>query len=69
MRKPRARSARDEVTPISDVRGSDAYRRQLVENLFAKCFHDLTPAPAAGVNSPRCPRSENRCRTNRPSAM
>ena len=34
--------ARDEITPISDVRGSDAYRYQLAENIFAKCYHDLT---------------------------
>ncbi len=36
------RLARDEITPISDVRGSATYRLQLVENLFAKCFHDLS---------------------------
>ncbi len=35
--------ARNEVTPISDVRGDAGYRHQLVENLFAKCFHDLNP--------------------------
>lgn len=36
------RIARGEVAPISDVRGSDAFRSQLIENLFAKCWHDLT---------------------------
>ncbi len=34
------RVAREEITPISDVRGSANYRRQLVENLFVKCFYD-----------------------------
>ncbi len=34
--------ARDEITPITDVRGSADYRWQLVENLFVKCFHDLS---------------------------
>ncbi|TWT35900.1 4-hydroxybenzoyl-CoA reductase subunit gamma [Posidoniimonas corsicana] len=38
------RAARDEVAPISDVRGSAAYRLQLVENLFVKCLHDLSEA-------------------------
>lgn len=32
-----------EVTPISDVRGSAEFRALLVKNLFAKCWHDLTP--------------------------
>lgn len=35
-------TAREEVTPISDVRGSAGFRSQLVENLFTKCWHDLT---------------------------
>ena len=35
--------ARDAITPLSDVRGGADYRRQLVENLFVKCFHDLQP--------------------------
>ncbi|NOZ39729.1 MAG: xanthine dehydrogenase small subunit [Planctomycetes bacterium] len=34
--------AREEISPISDVRGSANYRRQLVENLFVKCFYDLS---------------------------
>ena len=38
--------ARGEVTPISDVRGDAAYRHQLVENLFSKCYYDLNPQPA-----------------------
>ncbi|MEN0110566.1 MAG: FAD binding domain-containing protein, partial [Planctomycetota bacterium] len=40
------RLAREAVTPITDVRGGAEYRSQLVENLFAKCWHDLT-APEA----------------------
>ncbi len=36
------RIARQEITPISDVRGSADYRLQLVENLFTKCFYDLS---------------------------
>ena len=39
------RIARDEITPISDVRGSAEYRLQLVENLFAKCYYDLSCSP------------------------
>jgi xanthine dehydrogenase small subunit len=35
------RIARTEIKPISDVRGAADYRLQLIENLFAKCFHDL----------------------------
>lgn len=41
------RIARDEITPLTDVRGSADYRLQLVENLFAKCWHDLSPSPTA----------------------
>lgn len=36
------RVARDEIKPISDVRGSDQFRRQLAENLFSKWFHERT---------------------------
>ncbi len=39
------RIAREEVAPLSDVRGSASFRSQLVENLFAKCWHDLSPEP------------------------
>lgn len=35
------RIARDEIKPISDVRGGADYRLQLVENLFAKCWHEV----------------------------
>ncbi|MEM9352143.1 MAG: FAD binding domain-containing protein [Planctomycetota bacterium] len=41
--------ARGEVTPISDVRGSADYRWQLVENLFVKCFYDLSTTTPATV--------------------
>ena len=34
------RIARDEVKPISDVRGSAEYRAQLAENIMAKFWHD-----------------------------
>lgn len=44
------KTARGEVAPISDVRGSSDYRLQLVENLFAKCYHDLTSNLGAPVS-------------------
>jgi xanthine dehydrogenase small subunit len=34
-------AARQAISPWSDVRGSADYRRQLVENLLLKCFHEL----------------------------
>ena len=37
------RVARTEVRPITDVRSDAAYRAQLVENLFAKAFFELSP--------------------------
>lgn len=40
MRKA-GRHARTEITPISDVRGSDDYRRQLAENILVKTYHEL----------------------------
>lgn len=40
--KSAGKIARKEITPLSDVRGSDTYRLQVVENLFAKCYYDLT---------------------------
>ncbi|MEM8873572.1 MAG: FAD binding domain-containing protein [Planctomycetota bacterium] len=33
--------ARDEVTPMTDVRGSETYRRTVVQRMFSKLFHDL----------------------------
>jgi xanthine dehydrogenase small subunit len=38
-----------EVTPISDVRGSDGYRRTLAKNILVKFWHDIECA-AAGQN-------------------
>jgi xanthine dehydrogenase small subunit len=35
-----------EVTPISDVRGSDAYRRTLARNILVKFWHDIDGAAA-----------------------
>lgn len=32
--------ARGEITPISDVRGSERYRSQLGENILVKCYYD-----------------------------
>jgi xanthine dehydrogenase small subunit len=43
------RIARQEISPISDVRGSDTYRSQLVENLFQKFYFDRAPQPAAAT--------------------
>jgi xanthine dehydrogenase small subunit len=39
------RIARDEIRPISDVRGSADYRLQLAENIMAKFWYDISPAP------------------------
>jgi xanthine dehydrogenase small subunit len=39
--------AAGEITPWSDVRGSETYRRRLAENVLVKFFHDVTgPEPA-----------------------
>jgi xanthine dehydrogenase small subunit len=35
------RIAKDEITPISDVRGSKDYRLQLAGNILPKCWHDV----------------------------
>ncbi len=42
--KHAGRIAREEVKPISDVRGSAGYRSQLAENIMAKCAHELLTA-------------------------
>jgi xanthine dehydrogenase small subunit len=39
--------ARDEVTPITDVRGSETYRRTLARNVLLKFWHEAI-SPAAG---------------------
>lgn len=44
------RIARGLVQPISDVRGSADYRSQLVENLFAKCYYDLSSTLSVPVS-------------------
>jgi xanthine dehydrogenase small subunit len=46
------RIARDEIKPISDVRGSADYRLQLAENIMAKCWYDLMP-PAPPIRAAR----------------
>lgn len=38
------RVARDEITPISDVRGSSDYRYQLAENILQKFYHETAGA-------------------------
>ena len=38
------RIARDEIKPISDVRGSADYRLQLAENIMSKFWYDIMPA-------------------------
>lgn len=48
------RMAREEITPISDVRGSAAFRGQLAENIMLKFYYDLGEAfqsQAEGVAS------------------
>ncbi len=41
------KQAREEITPISDVRASQDYRLQVTENLFRKLHHDLFANAAA----------------------
>jgi xanthine dehydrogenase small subunit len=47
-----AESARREITPISDVRGSADYRCQLAENVMRKFFVDVTDAAATKSAAP-----------------
>jgi xanthine dehydrogenase iron-sulfur cluster and FAD-binding subunit A len=35
------KKARDEISPISDVRASSDYRSQLAENILKKFFHEF----------------------------
>jgi xanthine dehydrogenase small subunit len=58
--------AGQEVTPISDVRGSHEYRRLLAENILVKFWHDLDDGdgnaeepvvPSAGRREPSLARS------------
>jgi len=41
--------AREEITPISDVRGSADYRRQLAENILLKFYFDVAPPEPVAV--------------------
>lgn len=41
--------ARSEISPISDVRASAAYRLKLAENILLKLYHALGPSPAEAV--------------------
>lgn len=38
--------AREEITPIDDVRGSREFRLQLAENILTRFYHDVTGATA-----------------------
>ena len=40
------------VTPMSDVRGSETYRRTLTRNLFIKLWHELNPQASASTPTP-----------------
>ena len=50
-----AEVAMGEVTPMTDVRGSEAYRRQLAGNILLKLYHDLKPAGGGGSNGRHVP--------------
>ncbi len=54
--------AAGEITPISDVRGSAAYRGQLARNIFLKYFHELVPVLLlllhVGLGLPRAQAAE-----------
>ncbi|HVS13777.1 MAG TPA: FAD binding domain-containing protein [Thermoanaerobaculia bacterium] len=43
------RLAREEVAPITDVRGAAEYRARLVENLFTELAHELLAAPSSAA--------------------
>jgi xanthine dehydrogenase small subunit len=46
-----AKLARDEVTPITDVRGSEQYRRTLAHNILLKFWHEEIGQNGDGGNS------------------
>jgi xanthine dehydrogenase iron-sulfur cluster and FAD-binding subunit A len=51
-----ARVARDEATPITDVRGSETYRRTLAANILVKFWHEaIAPSPGSNGNNGRSP--------------
>ena len=41
--------AGEDIAPISDVRGSADYRRQLARNVFLRFYHDHAARTAAGT--------------------
>jgi xanthine dehydrogenase small subunit len=43
-------AARDEVTPITDVRGSEQYRRTLAKNILLKFWHEELAGPNGNGN-------------------
>ena len=47
--KAAGKIAADEISAITDVRGSDHYRRLLAENVFSSCFYEMTSTPTQGV--------------------
>jgi xanthine dehydrogenase small subunit len=47
--------ARDEVAPISDVRGSKDYRLQLAENILQRYFHESVGAPPSAASAQPVP--------------
>jgi len=46
------RMARGEIAPISDVRGSAAFRAQLSENILLKFYRDCAAAASPAANAP-----------------
>ena len=48
--KAAGKVAAGEVTPLSDVRGSEHYRRKLAENILLKFFHETAAPPAHASN-------------------
>jgi len=55
--------ARDEVTPITDVRGSEQYRRVLAGNILAKFWHEALAGdsqPGDGNGDGRAPQPPTR---------
>jgi xanthine dehydrogenase small subunit len=59
------RMARSETSPISDVRGSDEYRAQLVENILRKFYYDVNVADVASGNGHVAPAGNGRASTPR----
>lgn len=51
--------ARDEVTPITDVRGSEQYRRSLAGNILLKFWHDAFAGQDGSGNNGQPPQNGN----------